>query len=253
MAVRVFQLGGIGNPCCCGCSTTTITNQFCGFNLVGFTVNAIQSGVAVATGTTDSSGNVSFSLASGTYQIQLIGAQGLPTQTANRVISCSGGSITIGWPNADNLTITDPNGTWTLTYQGSATFLWLACYTEPGTGEGTYTGAAGGTCASNAGTGYDVSYSLSCAGGMWSLIQTIGFCFYMPVHPVTCIPILCSNGFNTNCTTISPACPSGGTTGTLTETTWSLPFNVAIASGTLATCSGNSLANPISGTMTVDT
>ena len=252
-----FTMGDIGCTPCCGCSPYTITNQFCGFNLVAFTVNLLSGSTTVATGTTNSSGQVTFSVPSATYTVQLIGQMGLPTQTTTRVISCSGGSGTIGWSNANNLTVTDANGTWTLTYQGS--FQWLGCYSEPGSGYGTYAGAAGGDCQGASGTAYDVSYFLSCGSGgpgpgSWELTQTVSFCFEQITHPsVTCFPILCSNGFNSDCSYIAPACPSGVATAPVyTTPTWSLPFTMTIPSGTLATCSGNNLAYPISGTVTID-
>ena len=123
MSNRVFSFGWLG-CCCAGCSTNILA-EFCGVNLAGVLITVKSGGTTVASGTTDSTGNVVLTIPSaGTYTV--IGTiAGFTTVSTSKSLTC-GGMTGVLFTLPTTLFLTDSSTTVTMTWDGSSS--WLGCY-----------------------------------------------------------------------------------------------------------------------------
>lgn len=125
------SVGGTGGGCCevlCGPYTVTVT--ICGSALAGATVELKSGSDVIASGTTDSSGQVALTFPSAGTYTRVISASQATTSTASVTLACSASSATValtaptdfpccnGWSRPLPATIfaTTSAGTITMTY-----------------------------------------------------------------------------------------------------------------------------------------
>ncbi len=244
--VKVFSLGGIGAPCCCGGGcTTTICATFCGVNLAGASITVKSGSTTIASGTTDSTGCLAVTIpAAGTYTIDLnVAGLGSATHTAN--LTC-GGSFGAGLAVPANLSLTDANGTWSM-FNSGGLLLWQTCYTASVGGTlvpphlGCNAPTAGGPC--------DIQYTLDCgisssSPGVWTLLCEYGACCFAGS------PTFASNGM-LNTSTCMGGFFNTSSTGQITQSVISFPFSIPLNPSTTM-CGPNSLVGPPVGIPSID-
>ncbi len=179
----VFSLGGIGAPCCCGCSPTTICVTGCSSSIInGATVTVKSGATVIGTCVTSGSGCCQITIPSGGSYTVVVSATGFTTNTSTHTLSCGGSTtISLGNPPAgttccgscpvpNTLTLTDATGTCTLTHSGGA---WTGFYEFSMTGRTT--SIIGGVCTCSAPTTVTqhIQYQLVCSGaGTMTLTRT---------------------------------------------------------------------------------
>jgi hypothetical protein len=146
--VKVFGLGGIGSPCCCGgsCMSTICIRSACdeGISLPGVFVQVSSGSTTVASGTTGSNGCVTLNIGTaGTYTVQYQIPGGSLIDDGNNALTCGGtltiiesdtvdfvccGSGTGSCPIPRTLTLTDANGSYPFIFS-STIGGWQCCGT----------------------------------------------------------------------------------------------------------------------------
>lgn len=268
--IKVFSLGGIGSPCCCGACTTTICVTGCGGNLAGVTVT-IKSGVTIIdSGTTTAGGCVTLTIPSaGSYTVVVSG--GFTNNTSTHTLSC-GGSTTIGLgsppagsiccgtcPVPLTLTLTDSLSGCTLTYNAGIA-KWTGSYTFSATTI-TLTNVFGlnCTCVLNTPGTSRVCYNLACVSNKlvltlnWLITDSVaGAANCSPPGAFTLLDIAAGPDVNCNSGLAGSICPSylGVAQAVLKATPGTNPTTCTPFSWSTTALSGGNI-NPTSGSVTI--